>query len=418
MSKTNDPNVLMLLKNTFTHDARVEREAETLICNGYSVTIVCYSAPGLSKRETKHGIQVIRVKRFGNFIRSIGDPTDTTINSRKVNGFQTLIRSQLWKFAKSFASLSVYRYIEHIADRKMFTVAISEKPNYVHAHDLETLEVGFKISKRLDIPLVYDSHEMASGRNLASKKANMRATNLERKMIHCADLVIMASSGYAQRVTELYGNIDVIVVRNVPKLQTYSGPGLNLKKIYNLPKETLTLVHQGALLPNRGIEQTIESLILLPNAVLIIIGYGSHASNLHKFARTLNLSGRVYFHGAVSPSDLIPLASSADVGMCTIVGESDSYRHSMPNKFFEYAQAGIPIIASDYEGMGTVVAHHQLGAVCDPLSPASIAAAISKIVEDPERYEACKSNSFHFGQLNTWENEEKIFIGAYKALPA
>lgn len=418
MTQSRKPKVLMLLKNTFTHDARVEREAEALINNGNSVTVVCYSAPGLSKRETKLGIQVIRVKRFGNLVRSIGDPTDSTISSGKVNGIQTLIRSQLWKLAKSFANLSVYRYIERIADRKMFTVAISEKPNYVHAHDLETLEVGSKISKHLGIPLVYDSHEMASGRNLASKKANLRAKNLEQSLIHFADLVIMASSGYAQRATELYGNINIEVIRNVPKLQTYIDPTLNLSEIHNIPKEALLLVHQGALLPNRGIEQTIESLILLPNAVLIIIGYGSHASHLHKFAHTLNLSDRVYFHGAVKPSDLIPLASSADVGVCTIVGESDSYRHSMPNKFFEYAQAGIPIIASDYEGMGTVVVHHELGVVCDPLSPASIAVAISKLVEDPERYRTCKSNSFHFGQVNTWENEVKILIDAYKALSA
>ena len=66
MSETGDRgHVAMLVRNSFTHDTRVEKEARTLAAAGYRVTIVADAAAGLPGRESLGGIEVHRVARRG-----------------------------------------------------------------------------------------------------------------------------------------------------------------------------------------------------------------------------------------------------------------------------------------------------------------------------------------------------------------
>src|SRR5687768_1981002 len=53
--------IVMLVRNAYTHDTRVEKEARTLADAGFEVTVVADAAPGLAERETRDGCTVIRV---------------------------------------------------------------------------------------------------------------------------------------------------------------------------------------------------------------------------------------------------------------------------------------------------------------------------------------------------------------------
>ena len=57
--------MVMLVRNHFTHDTRVEKEARTLTAAGYRVTIVADAAAGLADRERRDAIDVRRVPRRG-----------------------------------------------------------------------------------------------------------------------------------------------------------------------------------------------------------------------------------------------------------------------------------------------------------------------------------------------------------------
>ena len=53
--------VCMLLKNNFTHDARVYKEAKTLVDAGYSVTVVALKDETTKETECIDGIHVKRI---------------------------------------------------------------------------------------------------------------------------------------------------------------------------------------------------------------------------------------------------------------------------------------------------------------------------------------------------------------------
>ena len=71
MTRSLDENfsVLVLVFNTFEHDARVERAAETAAQMGADVTVLCLSGLGLSSRESRGSYVVNRIGSAGNGAR-------------------------------------------------------------------------------------------------------------------------------------------------------------------------------------------------------------------------------------------------------------------------------------------------------------------------------------------------------------
>jgi glycosyltransferase involved in cell wall biosynthesis len=402
----------MLVKNTFVSDARVMREATALCANGYQVTVVALLGAGTPSHEVRDGIEIVRVSRgLGSRLRNATDP-----NSGTGQVSAGLLKRVLVRVVRRLGASPLGDLIQHSIDRRMIDVALSQSPNVVHAHDLDTLAAGAAVSKKLNIPLVYDSHEMASGRNLASKGRMNRAKKLEAKLITNANAVIMASEGYAKRAEDLYGIKNSTVLLNVPDVTTVETNGFDLRTRFGIPDCHLLLVHQGVLLPNRGIDQVIEAVELCEDVSLAIIGYGMHVSFLMNLVSQRGLENRVHFLGAVPADDLVSWSASADVGICTIVGNSDSYRHSMPNKLFEYAMAGLPVIASKYEGMGSFVIENDFGITCDPTSVSELADSIKSLQDDSELRSRLAKNAKVASSKFNWQVEQEKLLAVYSKL--
>jgi glycosyltransferase involved in cell wall biosynthesis len=73
----------------------------------------------------------------------------------------------------------------------------------------------------------------------------------------------------------------------------------------------------------------------------------------------------IHFHPAIKPSEILSYTCSADVGLSIIENSCLSYYYSLPNKFFEYIAAGVPVIASDFPDMSAIVNEHKVGWTVD-----------------------------------------------------
>jgi glycosyltransferase involved in cell wall biosynthesis len=79
--------------------------------------------------------------------------------------------------------------------------------------------------------------------------------------------------------------------------------------------------------------------------------------------------------------------------------------------------AGVPVVASDLPGMSRIVRDTGCGVLCDGSDPASIAAALRGLVDDPvtrrsmgERGLAAAHESFN------WERQADVLLGEYERL--
>src|SRR5687768_3205470 len=117
--------IVMLVRNVYTHDTRVEKEARTLTDAGFEVTVVADAAPGLPERETRDGSTVIRVPRTA-------------------------------------AAAPGLRFF--LQQARLARVLRRLQPAVLHAHDTNALIPVALAARALGIPFVYDAHDLWLGR--------------------------------------------------------------------------------------------------------------------------------------------------------------------------------------------------------------------------------------------------------------
>jgi glycosyltransferase involved in cell wall biosynthesis len=150
-----------------------------------------------------------------------------------------------------------------------------------------------------------------------------------------------------------------------------------------LAATTDVVLYQGGLFSERGIEQSMDAILDVPGAVLVLLGYGRLRATLSEVVAREPYRGRVFVLDAVPPSELLSWTASADVMVMAIQPSSLNHLHTTPNKLFEAMAAGVPVVASDLPGMAAIVRATGCGVLCDPTSPAAIAAALRGILELP-----------------------------------
>lgn len=363
MTSDRPTRVTMVLRNAYTHDTRVEKEARSLVAAGYAVTIVADGAEGLPTREVKGGISVIRVPRLGRRI-------------------------------------PVLRYLRH--RRNLMRALTATRPDIIHAHDSDTLDPVGGVARRLGVPYVYDAHDLWLGRifrgrsraYLALFKAYYRW--VERTFLPRAAGWVTVSAPIARHLEREYRIGPVEVVANVPERPTGTREVRDLRTLpgaERVPPDVPLILYLGLVISGRGIDELVAAMPMVSEAHLVFLGGGAHEPIIRAAAERLGVGDRMHVLPPVPPDDVIPYAASATVGVSAAVPTCLNYRYSLPNKLFQPMAAGVPMVASDFPQVAEVVADTDAGITVDMTDPAKIAAALNEVLADPERARRMGANA-------------------------
>ena len=92
---------------------------------------------------------------------------------------------------------------------------------------------------------------------------------------------------------------------------------------------------------------------------------------------------------------------------------------AQPNKIFEYMSAGLPVIASHFPLWREIIEGNECGLCVDPLDPAAIAAAMDRLVENPDLARRMGENGRRaVHERYNWGVEEKKLLALYGKLLA
>ncbi len=442
--------VCMFVKNSFEYDARVTKEAKTLIANGHEVTVVAIHIPGVTAEQetTADGIHVRRVSRVnfglatlnriaGRYAGTIetrhakltGEPIDTAkqaqlaavvpastatpgANAKPSRPAQDTPHVMPSLPSKSWAAITTpllrgfahtarfgFRVVKGVLGRqglalktwainqRMIKIGLDIRPDVFHSHDLNTLYVGWRCAEETGAKLVYDSHELATERNRMDNKWRKWAMWNERRGLPKADALISGSPAWIPFLVDLYGSVPSPAI-DIINVPEYleEVPVWDLRSELSLAPDVPIILYQGSIQENRGIEQAMEATLMLDDAVFVVVGYGYHRPTLEAEVSKRDIGDRVKFFGPIPNHELLFWTAAADIGMANIINSSISYYTCLPNKLFEYIMAGVPVIGSDSPEIGRVVVATGVGVACDPADPEAIAQAARTILADKQRF--------------------------------
>jgi phosphatidylinositol alpha-1,6-mannosyltransferase len=142
----------------------------------------------------------------------------------------------------------------------------------------------------------------------------------------------------------------------------------------------------GRLVEHKGQDHAMRALKLLresePDLRYAIAGTGEHEESLRALAAQLELGDRVRFLGHVTDADLPSLYNVAELylGASRVaVNHVEGFGISL----VEAAATSLPVVAGREGGMPEAVEDGVTGLLADPYDPASLAAAIQRVLRSP-----------------------------------
>jgi glycosyltransferase involved in cell wall biosynthesis len=120
----------------------------------------------------------------------------------------------------------------------------------------------------------------------------------------------------------------------------------------------------------------------------------------------------VHFLGKISGDHLYEYTPSADIGLCLLENMGLNYYFSLPNRIFDYLQAGVPVLASRFPEIVNIVEKYNTGRLIDHFESTYLAGVIKTMLDNP-------LNTEHFDSVAKelcWENEEKGLISVINEL--
>jgi len=267
-------------------------------------------------------------------------------------------------------------------------VAAAPAADVHHAHDMEALPAARAAAARDGARYVYDSHEIYLAWGPVLRQPRLLRSLIgrwERRMARGAAGVVTVGEALADHLRQRFGLRRVIVVHNCPpRWGPPKPPEDRIRRALKLPPGTPVVLCHGGFMANRGLEQTAEAMLKpgLEAAHLVFLGY--RAAFIEPILADPRLAGRVHYLPAVAPSDVTAWVAGASVDVMAILPTDLNSRVSTPNKLFESLAAGTPVVSSDLPARRAILLGDPLGplgVLCDPASPASIAAAIRSVLE-------------------------------------
>lgn len=377
----------MLVATSLASDTRVLREATTLAAAGHAVHVIGKQVP--TGWEPPDGVTASSVGA-GSVFRPEGS---ASLSRRRLNPVLKAVR---WVLLPQHRNSAFGRWAKGAVED-----GAQREYDVVHAHDFTALEAGDALARRRGVPLVYDTHELWTGRPVVGRPTPLqhrREKRVEAELGGRAAAVITVGDGVADALRAQYGWTHVRVVRNTFPM----GPD----DAAHAPEAPTGLVYAGRLAPYRELEVIAAASASLDLPVTLI--GPADETWLTSFD-----PGRASVEPPRPVDEVDALYRSAGLALVTHGDRWENYRLAMPNKLFHAVRAGVPCVATDVGVLGRLVREHGVGELYRTGDAADLVRAVRRAVERyPELVAAVRAAR----PALSWDRDAAVLVDLYATL--
>jgi glycosyltransferase involved in cell wall biosynthesis len=334
---------------------------------------------------------------------------DVTLTGRRQKNSPPVVRQYRTKRMRLLFNSSFLFYAEY--NIRLFFYLLFARTDIFLANDTDTLPSCFLASKIRHKPLVFDAHEMFPEVPEVTNRRIVKSvwTKIEDRIFPRIRYSYTVCRSIADVYNERYG-MTMQVVRNIPPATVYAPPAE--KPVDGGGKKVI--LYQGAVNVGRGIERVIDAMPYLDGFVFLVVGDGDVLGEMKRRVDRMNLNDRVIFTGRVPFEQLPVYTACADIGVNLLENRGLNYYYSLPNRIFDFMRMSIPVLASDFPEIRSIVARYGTGALVSHFEPEYIADTIRQMAGRPVDAAAFASANAEL----TWENEAETVLRVFREAAA
>jgi glycosyltransferase involved in cell wall biosynthesis len=164
-----------------------------------------------------------------------------------------------------------------------------------------------------------------------------------------------------------------------------------------------TLLAVGNLVALKRHNLMVETLTLLPDADLVIVGEGPERGAIETLASARGVAGRVRLLGQMPQEKLPEIYSAADLLLLV------SAHEGWPNVLLESMACGTPVVVSDIAGIADIVASPAAGCIVTDITPDYLGATIRGLLAAPPVRATTRAYAEHFDWQSTTDGQIALF---------
>ena len=332
----------------------LEGLSRTLTELGHEVHVITCEMPGSPLEENDRGVFVHRVR--------IETPTPS---------FHTWVMMMNHYFAKRAGRL----------ERE------TGKFDIVHVHDWLVLPAGAEFKTFTGATLVSTLHSLEFKRSSGINTPESQMVNSLEWWITYESAIVIVCSTAMRNDTRTQFHVPDDKIRVIPiGIESNKFDGIQVNKYlvrerYGVKPGEKIVLFIGRLTHQKGCEYLIRSIAYVSRyfeVKLLIVGDGYQRTELEQIALDSGTSDKVRFIGYLRDSELNELLLSSDVMVVPSIYEPFGV------VALEAMAAGLPIVASNVDGLAEIIKHEENGILVFPKDSSSIAWGISRILSDPD----------------------------------
>jgi D-inositol-3-phosphate glycosyltransferase len=314
--------------------------------------------------------------------------------------------------------------------RDVLRAEVEREPGHfdlVHSHYWLSGQVGTVARERWDVPLVHTMHTMAKVKNamLAEGDAAEPIGRVygEEEIVRLADRLIANTSEERRELIELYDAAPerVAVVHPGVDLEVFT-PGRHdeARRRLGIAPDAALLLFAGRIQPLKAPDVVLRAAAemlrndpaLRSRLVVAVVG-GASGSGLDQptaladLGDELGIADVVRFVPTVAQRELADWYAAASV-VCV-----PSYNESFGLVAIEAQACGTPVVAARVGGLSTSVSDGVTGVLIDGHDPVDYAAAIHRLLTDPDAREAMSHKAVRHAEGFGWDVTADRTLGVY-----
>lgn len=295
-------------------------------------------------------------------------------------------------------------------------------PDFIYERFSFYGNVGYLISRKLDIPLILEVNSTVSTYTNAQRGKLIPIfllKYLEKQTLQNADAIIAVCRELKEQIeADVSTKREVLIMTNKVNLEKFN-PSVDSKQLkHKLGLDgQIVIVYLGKIASHRGVDVLLSSFISLldlENISLLIVGSGimekkiSHAINQIRENYGAN---RAIFIKGVSHSEVPVFFQIADI---LVAPYNEEHFFGSPMKIFEYMAMAKPIIASRVGQITDVLTDGKSAILIDPGSEEQLTQAVKLLINDESLRSRLGRNAREIVEKGySWDTNAKAVIELY-----